>query len=336
MVRLGYRSSTLRHELLLFAPIVAILAWHFGVAEHYRRPTDLASSVYRWGSLRGKVLGATRNFERYGGRLDLFLRFLYVVSLLLLIRSRAWRDALASCRVVDSLALAVAFFGMYFALPFSYAEATYVDLRALAPATLFLLLACLHLPQVERVEPLPESSARALSLAVVLAFVLSTVNLAYLGKHFIELLSWSKDYRALFAAIPQRSHVLPVYTLPSVYNYVDPTPFMVIDRQALIPFVFSANTGAPMRYFRYVVQPYTPPDDWYMEHQAPGRPVVDWRQIACTYQYILVARPFDFQRISVATNLVAETSSAALLAIDPRACGEPKTSTLQNVLVKDG
>jgi len=317
LLRLWSRSSSLRHELFLFAPIVVMLAWHFGVAEHYRRPTDLAGEVYRWGTLHGKMLRMPiSNFLRYRGRLDPILWFLYVASLLMLIRSRAWRDTFASPRVIESLALATAFFGMYFALPASYSEASYVDIRALAPATLFILLACLHLP---RVEPRPESSRRAPSLAVALAFVLSILNLAYLGEHFMELSSWSTKYRALFAAIPRGAHVLPVYTVPTIWKYMDPSPITVIDRQASVPYLFSANTGAPMTYFRYVDPPYKPADDWY----TSGPPLVDWRQIACTYQYILVTRPFDLRRIRVATNTIAENSSAALLAIDPRACDEP-------------
>jgi hypothetical protein len=100
---------------------------------------------------------------------------------------------------------------------------------------------------------------------------------------------------------------------------MEPSPITVIDRQVLFPYLFSGNTGQSMTYFRYVDLPYRPDDNWYMQ----GPPLVDWHRIACTYQYILVTRPFDLQRIDVATNPIAETSSVALLAIDPRACGEP-------------
>jgi hypothetical protein len=211
------------------------------------------------------------------------------------------------------LVVAMAFLGMYFVLPFSYSGASYVDVRALAPATLFILLACLHL---SRLESPPESSRRAPSLAVVLAFILSILNLVYLEKHFSELANWSTQYRALFTAIPRHAHVLPVNTVPQIYKYMEPSPIAVIDRQASVPYLFSGNTGQPMTYFRYVDAPYRPTDDWYMS----GQPLVDWQRIACTYQYILITRPFDRQRIRLTTKLVAETSSAALLAIDPRAC----------------
>ncbi len=317
-VRLWFRTSSVREELLLFSPILLMLAWYLGVAEHYHRPTDLEGAAYRWGTLRGKVLWTTRNFDRYGGHVDRLIELLYAASLLMLIRGRAWRDAFTAPRVVESLALVIAFFAMYLALPFSYGDGTYIDIRALAPAMLFVLLACLQLP---RVEPPSRNGWRASSIAVVLALALSVLNLAYLERHFTELSIWSRKYLALVAAIPRGAYVLTVETVPTIWPYMAPAASIAIDRQALFPYLFSANTGAPQIYFRYVDRPYAPPDDWYMTH--PSLPV-DWRQIACTYQYILVTRPFDPRRIGVETNSVAETASAALLAIDSRACRERK------------
>ena len=313
-VRLRFRSTSLRHELLLGVPIAALLCWHFGVAEHYRRASDTSSIVYHWGTVYSKLAWTFRNFHRYGGRIDESLALVYSASLLMLIRSRSWRGAFANPRVVEALALAGAFFALYFAMPFSYSEASYVDIRALAPAAFFVLLACLQIPLRE---PKSESAARAPAIAVALAFVLSALNLAYLAKHFADLSRWSSSYRELFADIPRRASVLPVYTVPKIWRYMDPSPDATITRQALIPYLFSANTGEPMTYFRYIVRPYSPPDDWYVSRTQPA---VDWRQIACAYRYLLVTRPFDSRRIGVATHEVAVTSSAALLAVDPRAC----------------
>jgi hypothetical protein len=315
VLRLWFRASSGRHELFLFAPIVVMLAWHFGVATHYRRLTDISEDVYYWGNLPDKMQRTARAFLRYGGRPDQFLRYLYEASLLMLIASRAWRDAFASRAFIESLALATAFFGMYFILPFYFKDGAWVDVRALAPATVFILLACLHLP---RREPL-RSFHRAPSLVVVLAFVLAIGNLAYLDRHFVDLSNWSTKYRALFAAIPRGAHLLPVATDPVHFKFMGPAATAVIDRQVAFPSLFSGDRGHPMTYFRYVDPPYNPPSEWYMK----GSPLVDWQQIACTYQYILVTQPFDAQRIRVATKLIAENTSAALLAVDPRACGKP-------------
>ncbi len=314
VVRLWFRTTSWRHELLLLVPIVMVLAWHFGVAAHYRRHTDLAGQAYVWGTVNHKWVRAMVNFHRYGGRLDLYLEYLYVVCLLMLIGSRAWRDTFAAPRAIECLVVAAAFVGMYFVLPFSYNEASFIDIRALAPATLFLLLACLHLP---RAQALPVGSRRLPSLAVMLALALSIVNLGYLGTHFVELSRWSMKYRALFASIPRGARVLPIYTAQALQKFMEPSAIAVIDRQVFFPYLFSANAGQPMSYFRYVNLPYRPADDWYMR----GPPLVDWHEVACAYQYILVTQPFDLRRIGVTVNPMVETSSAALLAIEPHACG---------------
>lgn len=316
-VRLWFRSSSVDHELLLLAPVVALFLWHFGVAAHYGPPTDLAGSLRTWGTLSGKLLWSTRNFHRYGGRLDHFLLFLYVASLLMLLRTRAWRGACSSPPIVESLALATAFVAMYLVLPFATSDATYVDIRALAPATLFVLLACLRLP---RVEPLPTRSWDAPALTVISVIALSTLNLVYLGRHFAELSNWSRRVRSLFVDIPRGAHVLPIETLPHVWPYMDPSAIAVIDRQASIPYLFSAETRAPQIYFHYNHYFYAPPDNWYIRRESSS---VDWGKVACTYQDILVTRPFDPRLIRIATEPVVKDSGAELLAIDPRECNKP-------------
>jgi hypothetical protein len=158
------------------------------------------------------------------------------------------------------------------------------------------------------------------SLAIALAVVLSVANLGYLCKHFLELSSWSTRYRELFDAIPRGAHVLPICTNKEIFKYMEPSAITVIDRQvSTFPALFSGSTGHSMTYFRYVDRPYRPAGEWFIG--VP--PNVDWRRIACTYQYILVTQPFDMSLFPLAMSTVAENSSGALLAIDPHACGEP-------------
>jgi hypothetical protein len=45
--------------------------------------------------------------------------------------------------------------------------------------------------------------------------------------------------------------------------------------------------------------------------------MVAWRPIACTYQYLLIGKPYDVRKLAVATSVRAENESAALLAIHP-------------------
>jgi hypothetical protein len=56
--------------------------------------------------------------------------------------------------------------------------------------------------------------------------------------------------------------------------------------------------------------------DWQPAVLAPVR----WGEVACTYTYIIATRPYDPAYIEVPTRMVATNSSAALLAIDHRAC----------------
>jgi hypothetical protein len=55
--------------------------------------------------------------------------------------------------------------------------------------------------------------------------------------------------------------------------------------------------------------------------------MVAWRPIACSYQCVLIAKPYDVRKISVATSVRAENESAALLAIhpEPHQCARPRT-----------
>lgn len=125
--------------------------------------------------------------------------------------------------------------------------------------------------------------------------------------------------RKLFVDIPRGARVLPVETLPHIWPYMDPSAIMLIDRHASIPYLFSAETNAPQVYFHYKNYFYAPPDNWYTARASSS---VDWGQVACTYQDILVTRPFDPRFIGIATRPVVEDSSAELLAIDPRSCGD--------------
>lgn len=313
-VRLWCRSTSLHRELLLIAPVCAVFAWHFGVAVHYGPATDVAAAFGTWGTLREKLAWLALNYHRYGGALDALSVFLYAACLVTLAITRNWREAFVSSRVIESIALTATFFSMYLVLPFALGDATYVDVRALAPAALFILLACLNLPRADRSR---ENGSFSPSLAVAAAIVLSALNLAYLARHFSELSSWSTKVRTLFAEIPIGAHILPVQTSPGRWRYIDASAIAVIDRYSVVPYLFSADTGAPQRYFRYVDYPYAPRDDWYIRSSPSS---VDWLQIACTYQEILVMQPFTLRRVRIAAKVIAENSSAALLRIDPGEC----------------
>ncbi len=86
-----------------------------------------------------------------------------------------------------------------------------------------------------------------------------------------------------------------------------------MDRAASEPYVFAANNGNPMKYFRYSHPPYDPPEDWY--GQLP-RPALDWQQVAQDYDFVLVTKPYDPAVLALPTRPLAENSTATLLQIE--------------------
>ncbi len=95
--------------------------------------------------------------------------------------------------------------------------------------------------------------------------------------------------------------------------------FASIDRDAIVPYLQTGDTGNPQKYLRYRHRPYAPDQLWY-GNRPPGS--VEWGRVACEYRFLLVTKPFDPARLSLATAVTAENSSASLLAIaEPAACG---------------
>jgi hypothetical protein len=95
--------------------------------------------------------------------------------------------------------------------------------------------------------------------------------------------------------------------------------FAVIDRGAEIPYLFSGNRGNPQTYFRYIRMPYAPPPSWYYLPRPPATDV-NWGKVACSYDFLLVMKPFELSHIRVLTTPVAANASAALLAVTKRPC----------------
>jgi hypothetical protein len=148
--------------------------------------------------------------------------------------------------------------------------------------------------------------------------------------------------------------VLPVHTWR---KQMDLSPllhagsFAVVDRGALEPYLFGADRGDAIKYFHYRHRPYMPDESWYGSlqswhkatartfevegqryrwrfHRQPGKPYwnmvdlvpVDWNRVACDYDFLLLTKPFNPGYIQIPTRMVASNESAALLAVDKRAC----------------
>jgi hypothetical protein len=312
---LWLRSTTVRQEVYLLFPVLAMMAWHFGVSIHAHAPTDRVAYGHEWGTWSRKFWGLQWPFMRYIGthldrRVDEILVLACVFCALWPARHQLRRGALMKPAVLEMLLLAGAFFGMYIILPAEYGVGSFLDVRALALIPLFLIIACMYLSD-------DGSTAydSGVGIALPLAVLLAVGNLAYLTWHLLKDNVWMSQYRAVVAAIPQRASVLPVFPgNDELLLFQHAASFAVIDRGAVIPYLFSGNGGEPQAYFRYIHFPYAPPP-WWSYYTPPSAPEVDWKAISGSYQFLLVMKPFDFNRIRLSTTMVADSETATLLAI---------------------
>ena len=312
LLRLWRRTSDVRTEALLVAPIATMCAWHFGVAVGYTLPGDPIENPYVWGTLFGKLIRLNYEFVRFDIRRDVPM-MIGLAACMLMSAGRVRLRDLRESAVLEMLVLALAFVVVYVALPMGYSEAWYVDVRALALVSVSVILACANLPARFSWRRIPGSA-----LATVPAVALVAANLAYLKRELTPDQAWLTQYRAIIASIPVGAHVLPVTTLES-QGHISPFrhahAFITIDREGLMPYAFTADTANPEKYLRYVHKPYAPPEVWYIDRTGG----VDWRLVARDYDYLLVQQPFDARRIPLPTIPMARNGSAALLAIDKSA-----------------
>jgi hypothetical protein len=309
LVRLRMRTTTVRLEIALLMPVLATLLWQFTVASGYRERGDQITSPLIWGTWISKFARVGSQFFHFTPRVDVVLVLLFAASLVTWVGVVHTRD-LRRPLVSEMLVLSITFVAMFFALPLGYAEAYYVDTRPLPLASFFFICACLALPR-----PDPAARAKREPIALLLATALVIGNIAYLTHHFVAERAWINTYRSIVARLPLHARVLPIYTHGgegAVVPFLHTSGYLSIDREAVEPYVFAADNGNPMKYFRYAHLPYDPPEVWYGE--IP-RPRLDWRAVAHDYDFLLITKPYDPRVLGLATRPIADNSTATLLAV---------------------
>lgn len=357
--RLLLGRGNAREEGRLLLPVLVLLALYFGVFAGPHHAASPESYALEWGTVATKLVGLQNEFFRYGGRSARPMMALLAFCMLWPARRQLIGRRLLEPGVLEQLALAVTFLGIYIVLPGTYSGAAYVDVRALPMVVLFVLFAVLRLGSERdalsatlhrgRESPGdPFAGAPALAAAVVLA----AINLAYVGWHLEKDNAWVEGYRAMVARLPRGAKVLPIYTYPKVTLPLEhSSAYVVLDRGGLIPYLFAGNRGDPMSYFDFNQRPYAPLEQWYhlqeMWNRSPlfvfkdqgqtyrwrfrydvregdWKPAVlapvSWSQVACEYPYILISQPYEPSAIGVPARPLAANSSAALLAVDRSAC----------------
>jgi hypothetical protein len=215
---------------------------------------------------------------------------------------------------------------MYLVLPIATTDAYFIDVRPLPFVALFGMIAFLCLWEEGSLGRNVGSA-----LTVPLAALLVAGNLAYLARHLYREDGSLTKVRDLVAAVPRGAYVLFGHTRYGRLWMMKPLQhadgYVVADRGGVIPTLFSGDGGNPMKYFRYIHRPYTPPEQWYVRWPQLR---VEWQQVACTYDFLLMTKPFEPRRIGVATTTVAENESAALLGIDKGSCQSGATRAAAN------
>ncbi len=348
-LRLWFRATSVRRELYIWIPVIALLAAHFGFLSMPHSAANPATYQFFWGTWQAKLQHLTFEFMRYGSHLEQPLLILFIACVLLPLRGYLQWQRLLRLRVLEPLLVAAVFLAFYFVLPQEYADSAYVDVRALPVVAIMVLLASLNMPG-------PHASGRSFETLPVLglAFLLAMVNFAYLMRHVGKAEASITQYRDLGRAIPQGSYVLPIHTIAKdgeIRPLLHAGAYLVADRNAVIPYLFSGDRGDPMKYFRYRHRPYWPEEEWYrarlawdrateQSYEVGGRTYtwrfqyskqeqtwepaelvpVDWNQVACRYDFLLMTLPVDMKLIGVPTRPIRANDTAALVAVDKSAC----------------
>ena len=313
VVEVCRRTANVRSEVLIFLPVVALLIWHFALLHPV--PGPVVSIGYYWGTATGKIKNLDWNYIRFNPRTDRRMLWLCIACVLWQARHLRSRGAITTPHVIAMFALAATFLGIYVVLPLHLAGgATWVDVRALPMIAIFVIMAALAPVDADR---LPKRTLGT-TLGLLAAALLAAANLVYVNAHLYRIDAWLTEYRAVVAAVPSGAWVFPVYTNTRdrpVKSTLHAAAFTVIDRGSPNPYLFSADMGQPMVYFKYRRKPYAPVEVWYVEPTTEG---VNWQAIAGSYDFLLVMKPFDPTRIPIPTTPIFENASAALLAIDSR------------------
>lgn len=248
-----------------------------------------------------KIVRLASPFQRYGVATEGALALLFAIICAFM--AKGWRDRRRSARVVTEGVLAIAFLGVYVALPHRKGIITYVDVRAIpfVAITAFLWALAVWEERASRSRVVP-----------ILAIALAGANLLVLAIHLLPANADMLQYRELAKRIPRGSVVLPVVTNRPADGRSEPLnsagTFATIEVGALTPYIFE---GGAQPYFRARALPYAPGEYWARWNSDPG----DTATIARTYDYVLAMTPFDPSRLRIPTREIARNRAAVLLQV---------------------
>jgi hypothetical protein len=180
--------------------------------------------------------------------------------------------------------------GIYVVLPFGVGAITYIDERVLPFFFIPLLILALQLLEDTARDRKP------ISMLLIACAVLAAANLGSLASFLPRQNRESTLFREALLTIPPGRIVLPVHTRQkdgNTWPLRHAGSFYAAEREGYVPYLFSAATGGgPAGYFGDRLAIYRPEQSWYV-----GNGAVDWGEVLRAYDYVVIMKPWEAERI---------------------------------------
>jgi hypothetical protein len=289
LIRAGLRHQTWMRSGWEFAPFAVLTAYHLLLV-----PTHPEVSG---GTLTHNTVG-----DKFGHFIEaMFVRQNYVVdrSILALfwgiIVGAIWfgvRRRTGLGRHWELAAMCGLAAIIYFILPFGLGAISYIDERALPFC--FIPLLILSLRVFESSGP----GRNQITSLLVACSVLVAVNFGSLASFLPRQNREVAQFREALLMIPPHLAVLPIHTRQkdgNTWPLRHAGSFYTAERSGYTPYLFSGTTGGgPSGYFTDLSSIYRPAQDWYMGEGSP-----DWDEIARSYDYVAITKPWRAERIDL-------------------------------------
>lgn len=263
-----------------------------------------SSDYYGWEfrSLWGKITAMGATFVRYDQWTDLAFTGAFLLLLYLFHKRTRLENPESQQRsrkehtfVLGVLAAA------YLALPVAVNTLSDIDTRALPYLAFFLTIAACS----------TAASASKHKELIALAASVTLLNFAYITYNLSQHSAFLTEYSEAFDHIPLHAKLFPVNTIPDrgrIQPSLHASMSSVPSRRTVVPYILSSNQGEPVTYFHYRTKLYEPNKFWYVRDKK-----VDWRQVAEEYDYVIVTRPHDQERIELSQFRVAFVNDSVVL-----------------------
>lgn len=292
-----------------FVTLLCSLVPHVALAIAYITEGFSASALGEWRrkEVAEKLITLASLFIRYDLVIDILISiFLALTLLLAVVLGTRSENPRRSISLLEFVLATTALFFTYLVLPSSLEGSAPADTLCLP----FLLIFALSLV-LSWVSPLALETL-AVRMCCIMAALL---NLVYLAVFLLPANRHVGAYVDAVLRIPEKKVVLPVLTRSATgrldVNHRSAERY-IVERDGTVPTFFDEDSlSARLDYLEGRRRYYTPPLRWYTAREA-----VDWRRVREEYDYILIEKPFEMERLrSIRVEPYYENNAAAVFLI---------------------